>query len=89
MAGSLMAFPVALNFCLLASGVSFLVATGIWIIERRRRDPYSLEDLRGLVLEGAYDESDIPEVDRDGDKYCMCCDRVYGARFGVCPTCGK
>lgn len=82
-------FPVIQQTCFAISGICFLIAIGLGIHKIRSRDPYSLTDLREMVLEGTYNEDDIPELDKDADGYCMCCNHVYGARFKVCPKCGR
>lgn len=76
---------------LILSGISFAVATGIRIKMWRdaTADPYSLNRLNEIIRDGTYDESDIPEIDHEGDKYCLCCHTVYGSQFGVCPNCAK
>ena len=65
----------------------FLASICIYIYKRFGPGKYDLEDLRELVLEGKYDDSDIPEVDPEGDLFCPCCQSVYDPKFGVCPTC--
>lgn len=65
----------------------FLASIGIYVYKRFGPGKYDLEDLRELVLEGRYDESEVPEVDPDGDLFCPCCQSVYNAKFGICPTC--
>lgn len=65
------------------------MAIGDGIRKRREHDPYSLESLREMVIEGTYDEADVPDVPEDADVYCMCCHHTYGARFKVCPRCGR
>ena len=52
-------------------------------------DPYSLHKLDEIMREGTYNEEDVPEIDHDGDKYCLNCHTVYGSQFGVCPNCAK
>jgi hypothetical protein len=58
-----------------------------WVIIRRQHDPYSLESLREIMIEGTYNEDDVPDVDPDGDLFCVRCGTVYGRQFGVCPHC--
>jgi hypothetical protein len=89
LACSLGAFPVVQQTCVAISGMCFLVAIAVGIHKIRSRDPYSLTELREMVLEGTYNEADIPELDADADGYCMCCNHVYGAKFKVCPKCGR
>lgn len=74
---------------LILSGIFYFFAIVAYVIEKRQRDPYSLDTLREMMNEGTYQEEDIPEVDDDGDKYCLNCHHVYGAHFGVCPKCGR
>ena len=65
----------------------FLLSIGLFIHKRYGPGRYDLEDLRDLVLEGEYNDSEVPDVDPDGDLFCQCCQSVYNAKFGVCPTC--
>ena len=88
--GVLWLYPSISKPLLVLSGISFVVATGIRIkMWRVSSDPYNLTKLNHLVQEGTYDEQDVPEIDHDGDKYCLCCHTVYGSQFGVCPNCAK
>ena len=89
--GGLWLYPGISQPLFVLSGVSFVIATGIRIKIWRDEtaDPYSLHKLNEIVREGTYDEDDIPIVDPDGDKYCLCCHHVYGSQFGVCPKCGR
>jgi hypothetical protein len=80
-----LAFTIALVGC----AVFFSVAILVWLLDRFKRDKYDLNELREMVIGGTYDETDVPEADDDGDKYCMHCHTVYGAQFGVCPKCGR
>lgn len=89
LAGAFWIFPIVRNLFLIISGVSFGSAFATWFKKKRQQDPYSLDTLRELVLEGEYDESNIPELDPDADVYCMYCHHTYGARFKVCPRCGR
>ena len=76
---------------LVLSGISFVLATTVRIkmLRDANADPYSLTKLNEIIREGTYNEDDIPDVDPDGDKYCLCCHTVYGSQFGVCPNCAK
>lgn len=65
----------------------FLLSIGLFIYKRYGPGRYDLEDLRDLVLEGDYNDSEVPDVDPYGDLFCQCCQSVYNAKFGVCPTC--
>ena len=65
----------------------FLLSIGLFIYKRYGPGRYDLEDLRDLVLEGDDNDSEVPDVDPDGDLFCQCCQSVYNAKFGVCPTC--
>ena len=65
----------------------FLLSIGLFIYKRYGPGRYDLEELRDLVLEGDYNDSEVPDVDPDGDLFCQCCQSVYNAKFGVCPTC--
>jgi hypothetical protein len=90
-AGALWIFPVVSEPLLILSGVSFLIAAGIRvkIWKDATSDPYSLTRLNQIIQEGTYDEADVPDVDHQGDKYCLCCHTVYGTQFGTCPNCAK
>ena len=90
-AGALWLYPNISQPLLILSGISFLVATGIRIKMWRdaNTDPYSLSKLNEIIQEGTYDEDEILEVDHQGDKFCLCCQHVYGSQFGVCPKCGR
>lgn len=87
--GACWSVPVVRETLIFFSAMTMLMAIGAGIRKIRERDPYSLETLREMVLEGTYDEKDVPEVPEDADVYCMCCNHVYGSRFKVCPRCGK
>jgi hypothetical protein len=84
-------YPQVSKPLLVLSVFSFLAATCLRIKMWRNatKDPYSLNKLNDIIREGTYIEDDIPEVDHDGDKFCLCCQTVYGAHFGTCPTCAK
>ncbi|MEI7984515.1 MAG: hypothetical protein WCI55_02710 [Armatimonadota bacterium] len=84
-------FPQVSRPLVILSGPSFVIAIAIWIRIWRdsAADPYSLDKLNEMVKEGTYNEDDVPEIDHDGDKYCLCCHTVYGSQFGTCPTCAK
>jgi len=87
LAGVLWPFPTFRNSCIFASTLSIILA--IYCGFKSRKDPYSLDTLREMVIEGTYDEADVPEIPEDADVYCMCCNHVYGSRFKVCPKCGR
>ncbi|MEI8282672.1 MAG: hypothetical protein WCG75_09735 [Armatimonadota bacterium] len=76
---------------LVAAGISFILAIALRFRQWRddNRDPYSLSNLNSLIRDGTYEESDVPDADSDGDKYCINCHHAYGAHFGVCPRCGR
>lgn len=76
---------------LVAAAVCFVVATiaRIKMWRDANADPYSLNSLNEMIREGTYSEDDVPEIDHEGDKYCLCCHTVYGSQFGVCPNCAK
>ncbi len=74
-------------FCFGVAGVSFLASAGVYVYHRYGPGKYNLDELRELVLEGKYDDSEAQEVDPDGDLFCQCCQSVYNVKFGVCPTC--
>ena len=90
-AGALYLFKSLWSILLIFSGISFcgaiVVRIMIWKVEKS--DPYSLSKLNEIVNDGIYDEQDIPEVDHNGDKYCLNCHHSYGSQFGVCPRCGR
>jgi hypothetical protein len=65
----------------------FIASIGVYLYKRYGPGKYDLAELRELVVEGQYDDSDLPEVDPDGDLYCPCCQSVYNVKFGICPTC--
>ena len=75
--------------CVTLSAVSLLCAIGLRIRAWRERDPYSLEDLRVMVLEGASDFDDVPDVEDGTDVMCLCCGETYGSRFKICPRCNN
>ncbi len=83
------AIPVAMQTCVAIGFLSLLASICLGLRKRFSRDPYSLESLREMVIEGTYNEEDVPEADKDGDIYCMYCHHVYGAQFKVCPRCGR
>ena len=88
--GVLWLYPIISKPLLVLSGISFVIATAIRVkMWRDSSDPYNLSKLNDLIQDGTYDESDVPEVDHQGDKYCLCCHTVYGSQFGVCPNCAK
>ncbi len=84
-------FPQFSRPLVVLSGLSFVIAIAIRIKIWRdsTADLYSLDKLNDIIREGSYDEADVPEVDHDGDKYCLCCHTVYGSQFGTCPNCAK
>lgn len=65
----------------------FLWAVVLYFYMRFGPGKYNLDELRELVIEGKYDDSELPEVDPEGDLFCPCCQSVYNVKFGVCPTC--
>jgi hypothetical protein len=82
-------FPVLSNLFVSLSAISIACSLGLWAKERfRRRDPYDLEELREMILNKTYEEIEVPEVDSEGDLYCIHCDLVYGVRLRACPKCG-
>ncbi len=86
-AGALWQFRL-LSSALLVLAVPFtLWAIGLYVYMRFGPGKYNLDELRELVLEGQYDDSDLPDVDPEGDLFCPCCQSVYNVKFGVCPTC--
>lgn len=84
-----MAIPVAMQTCVAIGFIALLASIYLGLRKRFSRDPYSLDTLREMVIEGTYNEDDVPEADDDADIYCMYCHHTYGARFKVCPHCGR
>ena len=91
LAGAFILSPTVAKPFLALSAMFFILATGIRIKLWRdvTSDPYSLVRLNQVIREGTYEEADVPDVDHDGDKYCLCCHTVYGSQFGTCPNCAK
>ena len=91
MSGVLWLYPVVAKSLLVLSGLSFAIAIAIRLKIWRDvdADRYSLTSLNEIIREGTYDENEIPDVDHEGDKYCLSCHLVYGSQFGVCPKCGR
>lgn len=85
---SILSSIAMLRFLSLGAAISFISwSIGLFIYHRFGPGKYNLEELRELVLEGKYDDSEAQEVDPEGDLFCPCCQSVYNVRFGVCPTC--
>jgi hypothetical protein len=84
-------FPNVSEPLFVLAGISIVIATMLWIRkwQESRADQYSLASLNQMIREGTYSEEDVPEIDHDGDKFCLCCHTVYGTQFGVCPNCAK
>ena len=91
LAGAFILSPTVAKPFLVLSAMFLILATGIRIKMWRdvTSDPYSLARLNQVIREGTYEEADVPDVDHDGDKYCLCCHTVYGSQFGTCPNCAK
>ena len=90
LAGALWPYPRFFQPILVISVISYACAAYLYIkLWRETSDPYSLNTLNELVIEGTYEESELPDVDDNGDKYCLSCHCVYGSQFGVCPNCAK
>lgn len=85
--------PLLWQFGLIARVVTiaslpfFGSALGLYVYHRFGPGKYNLDELRELVLEGKYDDSESQEVDPEGDLFCPYCQTVYNVKFGVCPSC--
>ncbi len=84
-------YPKIFEALLVGSAILLVLAAVARIVKWRRdkADPYSLNKLNEIIRDKDYEELDVPEVDPEGDKYCLRCHHVYGAHFGVCPRCGQ
>ena len=84
-------FPVVFKTLLVISAILLVLAAGARFRKWRadRSDPYSLNKLNEIIKDKSFEEFDVPDVDPDGDKYCLRCHHIYGAHFGVCPRCGQ
>ena len=88
-AGIVWPIPGARDICLVGVAITLFMAIGDGIRKRREHDPYSLSDLRELVLEGSHDETEVGVVPDGADVYCMCCHQTYASKYKVCPYCNK
>ena len=84
-------YPLPLKVLIVLSALCFVLAAGMWIRKwsTDQSDPYSLNKLNEIIKDKSFEEFDVPDVDPEGDKYCLRCHHVYGAQFGVCPRCGQ
>jgi hypothetical protein len=81
------AYSTVRNILLGAATCFFLAAIGMRVYQIKTKDPYSLEELREMVIDRYNDNPEVPEVDPDGDLYCIKCDSTYNAKFRFCPSC--
>ncbi|MBI1332156.1 MAG: hypothetical protein JST12_15555 [Armatimonadetes bacterium] len=88
-AGGTWSVPVISRTFIFFSGACLVLAIGAGIRKIRERDKYDLNVLREMVIEGTFDEENVPDIPEDADIYCMYCNQVYGAHLKVCPRCGR
>jgi hypothetical protein len=78
----------AFSDALVIGGVLATIGGGLHGL-RMRRDPYDLRTLREVEEREELRNLDVPSADGIDQVQCLCCQRVYAARFPTCPHCAE